>query len=97
MISSRGAAVGFPGAKADSTGVTGGDSPVGDGSYLGIEVAVGSVAGVAVQAFTSKRKDTNKHEAKRSFFMRAPQREMGIPSPELNITPASYIVPVRLN
>jgi outer membrane lipoprotein SlyB len=46
-MSSSGAAVGFPGAKADSTGVIRG-STVGEGSCVGAMVAVGAVGAQAV-------------------------------------------------
>ena len=66
-MSSGGAAVGFPGANADSTGVIAGG---GDGSIVGTRVVVGTAAGVAAQEFKMSKKGTR---AKWSFFMREPQ------------------------
>jgi hypothetical protein len=66
MMSSGGAAVGFSGANADSTGVTARASSVGDGSCLGAEVD----AGVEEQAFKIR---INGRRAKGSLFIRAPQ------------------------
>jgi hypothetical protein len=43
---------------------------------LGTEVGVGTIWGVATQAFTINRIGTSKQAAERSFFMRGPQREM---------------------
>jgi hypothetical protein len=62
-MSSRGAAVGFPGAMADSTGVTGINSLVGEGSCswrLGVAGA---------QALIRSTKDTTRQEAKRRVFI----------------------------
>jgi hypothetical protein len=49
MISSMGAAVGSPGANADSSGVTGRTVLVGDVRGEGTNVSVGSAVGAAVQ------------------------------------------------
>jgi hypothetical protein len=58
--------VGFPGAKADSTGVIGTGTLVGDVSCTGTEVAVGAGE---VQALKTSTKDKTKQEAKRSVFI----------------------------
>jgi hypothetical protein len=51
MISSSGAAVGFPGANADSTGVTGKAVLVREGSADGMRGFVGVAVGAATQEF----------------------------------------------
>ena len=71
-MSLGGAAVGFAGAKADSTGVTGREVFVGDGSCLGAEAMVGAGPGVAEQEFRIRIKG---RRAKQIFFIRAPQGE----------------------
>jgi hypothetical protein len=68
-MSSVGAAVGFSGAKADSSGVTATATCVGDGSWLGTEVVVGASSGTA-QALRSRIKG---RRAEWSFFMMTPQ------------------------
>jgi hypothetical protein len=68
MTSSSGRAVEFPGAKADSTGVTMRVSMVGDGSCTGTEVAVGAAVGAA-QAFKMSINDKIIYKAKWNFFI----------------------------
>ena len=75
-MSSSGAAVRFPGAKADSTGVIGSGSLVGDGSCDGIGVVVGAIVGAVAQALKMSKKDRANDGVKSNFFMRAPQREI---------------------
>jgi hypothetical protein len=71
-MSSSGAAVGFPGAKADSTGVIAGGSLVADGSCDGIEVDIGITVGAVAQAFRTSRKHKTKDGTKSNFFMKTP-------------------------
>ena len=75
MMSSSGAAVGFPGAKADSTGVIRSGSLVGDGSCDGIGVTVGGVVGAGAQAFMISKEEKIKVGAKNNFFMQTPQMQ----------------------
>jgi hypothetical protein len=60
--------VGSPSANADSTGVTGMDSRVGDGSCEGNEVAEGTGA-TAPQAFRTNIREKDKQKTKESFFI----------------------------
>jgi hypothetical protein len=66
-----------PGAKADSTGVTAKCSIVGDGSFVGREVAVGTTAGAEAHAFKRSEENKIKSKLKRNFFMAIPQRKPG--------------------
>ena len=63
-MSSGGAAVEFPAARADATGVIGTDA-VGDGTGLGTDVVVGGTSGVAEQAL----KSIKNRSVKRSSFI----------------------------
>jgi len=68
-MSSSGAAVGFPGAKADWTGVTRRGSLVGEGSRNGTGLDVGTASGAEVQAYKISKKDELKHKMKGDFFI----------------------------
>ena len=77
MMSSSGAAVGFPGAKADSTGVTARGLLVGEGSFNGAEVDVGTTVRAGAQAFKMSIKDRIKHKVKEDFFIKHLNENLG--------------------
>ncbi len=73
-MSPSGAAVGFLGAKADSTGVI---ASVGDGSILGAGVLVGVRTIVGAHALKMSKKDRSRPDAKGSFVIREPRENWG--------------------
>jgi hypothetical protein len=90
MISSSGAAVGFPGAKADSTGVTGRGSAVGDGG-VGEEAAA-----EGPQAFRVRTRNEIRQTGMRSLCSIKPLIEWVMHS-WLTITRAAWNVTLPLN
>lgn len=72
MMSSRGAAVGFPGAKADSTGVSARGLRVGDGCWVRPGVIVGAAG---AQAVMTKIENEISRVEKVHFFIRTPQED----------------------
>jgi hypothetical protein len=90
MISSRGAAVGVPGAKADSTGVTGRDATVGDGG-----TGVG-VAAEGPQAFRVRTRNEIRQTGRRSLRIIKPLIEWVMHS-WLTITRAAWNVILPVN
>jgi hypothetical protein len=93
-MSSSGAAVGSPGAKADSTGVSGSGSRVCDGSCTGTGAAVGEAH--APRRSIKRRIELNTN---RSFLIRTPLKtgkstifDITIPLEERAVTPLSNYI-----